>query len=75
MIKTFDDLTYRVSEDTRLVVVTVRMDRVHAEISHIEKKKESFSLKKGLKSTKITGGVPGTFHRPTFTFRFSVVFV
>ena len=26
MIKTFDDLTYRVSEDTRLVVVTVRMD-------------------------------------------------
>ena len=39
MIKTFDDLTYRVSEDTRLVVVTVRMDRVHAEtFPHREEK-------------------------------------
>ena len=39
MIKTFDDLTYRVSEDTRLVVVTVRMDRIHSEtFPHREEK-------------------------------------
>ena len=43
MIKTFDDLTYRVSEDTRLVVVTVRMDRIHSEtFPHREEKGISF---------------------------------
>ena len=31
MIKTFDDLTYRVSEDTGFVVVTICVDRVYAE--------------------------------------------
>ena len=41
--------------------------------SHMEKNRESLSPKKGLKSTKITGGLPGTFHLPILTLSCSFV--